>query len=138
MKINASYKSILAVVVMASVLGLAACKQDGPAEKAGQKVDQAVEQTSKKVDQATDQAGNKIEKAVESMDDAAITARVKAEILADPVLKSSQVSVTTKGGVVRLSGIVDSNQSIDRALEITRGIKNVQATENNLVVKSAK
>jgi len=72
------------------------------------------------------------------MDDAAITARVKAEILADPVLKSSQVSVTTKGGVVRLSGIVDSNQSIDRALEITRGIKNVQATENNLVVKSAK
>ena len=137
MKINASYKSILAVVVMASVLGLTACKQDGPAEKAGQKVDQAVEQTSKKVDQATDQAGNKIEKAVESMDDAAITARVKTEIAADPVLKTSQISVTTKNGVVRLSGVVDSNQSIDRALEITRGVKNVQATENGLVVKNA-
>ena len=137
MKIKASYKGFLAVVVMASVLGLTACKQDGPAEKAGQKVDQAVEQTSKKVEQATDQTGKKIEKAVESMDDAAITARVKAEILADPLLKTSQISVTTKGGVVRLSGVVDSNQSIDRALEITRSVKNVQTTENGLTVKSA-
>jgi len=137
LKIKASYKGFLAVVVMASVLGLTACKQDGPAEKAGQKVDQAVEQTSKKVEQATDQTGKKIEKAVESMDDAAITARVKAEILADPLLKTSQISVTTKGGVVRLSGVVDSNQSIDRALEITRSVKNVQTTENGLTVKSA-
>jgi len=137
LKINAFYKGFLAVFVAASVFGLTACKQDGPAEKAGQKIDKAVEQTDKKMNQATDQSGKKIEKAVETMDDAAITARVKTEIAADPVLKAFQITVTTKGGIVRLSGAVDSNQSIDRVLEITRGVKNVQATENNLVVKSA-
>lgn len=145
---NISYKGFLAVFLMASVLGLVACKQDGPAEKAGKKVDQAVEQAGKKIDQATDQAGKKIEqagdtlsdkskKSGEFMDDTAITAKVKAEIANDPLLKLSQITVTTTKGVVRLSGVVDSNQSIDRVLEITRNIKNVQSTENGLVVKKS-
>lgn len=144
---NVSYKGFLAVFVLASVLGLSACKQEGPAEKAGQKVDQAVEQAGKKIDQATDQAGKQIEqagdtlsdktkKAGEYIDDTALTTKVKAEIANDPVLKMSQITVTTTKGVVRLSGAVDSSQSIDRALEITRNIKGVLATENNLVVKS--
>jgi hyperosmotically inducible periplasmic protein len=144
---NVPYKGLFVVVLMASALGLAACKQDGPAEKAGQKVDQAVEQAGKKIEQATDKAGKKIEQAGDTLsdkskkagdyvDDATITAKVKAEIAKDPVLKMSQIAVTTTKGIVRLSGVVDSNQSIDRALEITRNIKDVQATENGLVVKS--
>lgn len=146
---NVSYKGFLAVFVLASVLGLSACKQEGPAEKAGQKVDKAVEQAGKKIDQATEQAGKKIEQAGETLsdkskkageyiDDAAITAKVKAEIASDPVLKMSQITVTTTKGVVRLSGVVDSQQSIDRALEITRKVKDVQVTENNLTVQSTK
>jgi len=145
---NMSYKGFLTVLVLASVLGLSACKQEGPAEKAGQKVDQAVEQAGKKIDQATEQAGKKMEqagetisdkskKAGEYIDDASLTAKVKAEIASDPVLKVSQITVTTNKGVVRLSGVVDSQQSIDRALEITRKTKGVLVTENNLVVKSA-
>lgn len=143
-----SYKGLLVVLMLASVLGVAACKQEGPAEKAGQKVDKAVEQAGKKIDQATEQAGKKIEKAGETLsektkqagetlDDAAITAKIKAEIAKDPGLKVFQIAVTTSNGAVRLSGVVDSNKSIDRALEITRNVKNVQSTENNLVVKSA-
>ena len=72
------------------------------------------------------------------MDDAAITVKVKAAIANDPVLKLSQITVTTTNGVVWLSGVVDSPQSMDRALEIARNVKNVNSTENNLVVKSAK
>ncbi|MDD2466982.1 MAG: BON domain-containing protein [Desulfobulbus sp.] len=70
------------------------------------------------------------------MDDAATTAKVKAEIASDPMLKMSQIKVTSTKGVVRLSGAVDSQQSIDRALEITRNVKEVPVTENNLAVKS--
>jgi len=143
-----SCKGLFVVLMLASVLGLGACKQEGPAEKVGEKIDKAVTQADKKIDQATEQAGKKIEKAgnaisekakraEESLDDAAITTQIKAEIVRDPMLKASQVTVTTKNGVVRLSGIVDSPQNIDRALEITRNVKNVQSTENNLVVKSA-
>lgn len=120
-----SCKDLVVVLILASVLGLTACKQEGQAEKAG-----------KKVDQATELTGKKIEKSGEVMDDAVITAIVKAEIAKDPTLKVSQITVTTTNGVVRLSGVVDSPQNIDRALEITRNIKNVRSTENSLVVKS--
>ena len=143
-----SGKGLVVVVMLASFLGLAACKQEGPAERAGQKIDKAVEQGGKKIDQAAEKAEIKIEKAGdalsdktkkagESIDDAAITTMIKAEIAMDPVLKVSQISVTTQNGVVRLSGVVDSRQSMDKALEITRNVKNVKSTENNLVVKSA-
>jgi len=145
---NISHKGLLAVMILASVLGLAACKQEGQAEKAGKKIDQAIDQAGKKIDQATDEAAKKLEEAgdtvsdkskqaVEYMDDTTITGKVKTEIANDPVLKVSQISVTTTKGVVRLSGIVDSQQSIERALEITRKVKGVQLTENKLVVKSA-
>ena len=143
-----SGKSLVVVVMLASFLGLAACKQEGPAERTGQKIDNAVEQGGKKIDQASEKAEKKIEKAGdalsdktkkagESIDDAAITTKIKAEIANDPVLKVSQISVTTQKGVVRLSGVVDSRQSMDKALEITRNVKNVRSTENNLVIKSA-
>ena len=121
---NVSYKGLVVVVLLASVLGFTACKQEGPAEKAG-----------KKIDQTSEQAGQKIEKAGAVMDDSSITAKIKSDMAADPLLKASQITVTTKNGVVKLSGVVDSQQSIDRALEITRNVKNVQSTENNLVVK---
>jgi hyperosmotically inducible protein len=143
-----SCKGLLVVVMLASFIGLAACKQEGAAERAGQKIDKAVEQGGKKIEQATEQAGKKIEKAGdalsektkkagEALDDAVITTKIKAEIANDPMLKVSQISVTTTNGVVRLSGDVDSRQSLDRALEITRNVKNVKSTENNLVVKGA-
>lgn len=137
---NVSGKSLVVVVMLASFLGLAACKQEGPAEKAGAKVDKSVEQSVKKTDpKAVDAVSDKSKKAGEttSMDDTAITAKIKAEFANDPALKSSQITVTTQNGMVRLTGVVDSRQSIDRALEITRNVKNVQSTENNLVVKSA-
>ena len=145
---NASYKGLLVVTLLASVIGLSACKSEGPAEKAGQKVDSAVEQAGKKIDKATDEAGKKIEKAGAAlsdkskqtgdyMDDSAITAKVKADIANDSLLKIAQVAVTTTNGVVQLSGAVDSRQALDRAVEIARSVKHVQSVDNKLVVKSA-
>ena len=142
-----SNKGVLVICLLAAVLGLNACKQEGPAEKAGQKVDQAVEQAGKTIDQAAEQAGKKIDQAGENLsgkskkageyiDDTAVTAKVKAEIASDPILKTAQITVTTTRGVVRLSGIVDSQQSIERALEIIRKTKGVESVENTLVVKN--
>lgn len=140
-------KGLMIVLILIANLGLLACKQEGPAEKAGQKVDQAVDQAGKKIDQMTEQAEKKVErtkealsekgtKAEEYVDDAIITAKVKTEIANDPMLKMSQIEVTTTKGIVRLSGVVDSPQSIDRALSITRSVKGAQVTENHLVMKS--
>jgi hyperosmotically inducible protein len=130
-------KTVLVGFMLATVLGLVACHQERPAEKAGQKIDTATEQAGKQIEKVGDTLSEKSKKAGEFLDDAAITTKIKAEIANDPALKMSQISVETKNGVVRLSGVADSPQSIDRVLEITRTVKNVQFTENGLVVKSA-
>jgi hyperosmotically inducible periplasmic protein len=141
-----THRGFFIVIIMAFFFGFAGCQQDGTAEKAGKKIDQATEKAGKNIDQATEKAGKKIEEAGEAinakvektgefMDDAAITAKIKAEILSDPLLKVSQIDVTTTNSVVMLSGVVDSKQSIDRAVEIVHSIKNVKSVENNLVVK---
>lgn len=132
-----SHRGFIIVFLLAFVLGLAGCQQQGTAEKAGQKIDQAAEQAGKKIEGAGQALGEKAEKAGAYMDDSAITAKIKAEILSDPLLKVSQINVTTTNGVVRLSGVVDSQQSIDRAMEIARSGKNVKSVENGLVVKGA-
>lgn len=60
------------VVVAALLAALSGCqKQEGPAEKAGQKIDKAVEKAGEKIDQTTEKLGEKVEKAGENMQDAA-------------------------------------------------------------------
>jgi len=138
MKMNLSPRKIFIVFLVSFVFGLAGCQQEGTGEKAGKKIDQAAEKAEKKIEGAGTAVSQKAEKAGEYMDDSAITTKIKAEILGDPLLKVSQINVTTTNGVVKLSGVVDSQQSINRAIEIARSHKNVKSVENDLVVKAAK
>jgi len=133
LKMRQSYRGFFIVFFLAFVIGLTGCQQEGTAEKAGQKIDHAAESAGKKIEKAGEAVVEKAEKAGEYMDHSAITAKIKAEILSDPLLKVSQISVITTNGVVRLSGTVDSQQSIDRAMEIARSVKNVKSVENELV-----
>lgn len=57
--------------------------------------------------------GEKSNKAGVAIDDAAVTARVKAAIFTAPGLDTLQISVDTVKGVVRLSGLVDSRAQSD-------------------------
>ncbi len=124
-----------AVVVCTFVFLLTGCQQEGAVEKAGKKVDQTVEQAGKKIEKTGNAAGNNVESAAAPINDTAITARIKAEFINDSLLKVSEIEVTTTGGVVKLSGAVSSQKSIDRAQEIVRGIKDVTSVQNSLVVK---
>jgi hyperosmotically inducible protein len=133
LKMKLSYRALLIVFFLFFVLGLAGCQQEGTAEKTGKKVDQVAESAGKKVEKAGEAVVEKVEKTGEYLDDSAITAKIKAEILSDPLLKVSQISVATTNGVVTLSGTVDSQQSIDRAVEIARSVKDVKSVENGLV-----
>lgn len=121
------------VFYLALIFGLAGCKSEGTAEKAGQKIDKAIESTGQKIEKTGEAIAMQAEKAGDYMDDAAITTKVKADILSDPLLKVSQIEVTTTNGVVKLSGTVDSQQSIDRAVEIARSLKDVKSVDNALV-----
>jgi osmotically-inducible protein OsmY len=71
----------------------------------------------------------------EYIDDSVITAKVKAEIFNDPMLKVLQISVETFKGVVQLSGFVNSEQASARASEVARSVKGVTAVKNSLIIK---
>jgi len=72
-----------------------------------------------------------------ALNDAEITAKIKTAIFAEPGLKSLQISVDTIGGVVTLSGSVDSPASSDRAKALAAAVAGVKEVDNRLSVKSA-
>lgn len=127
----------VASISLGVVLVLAGCESQGPAEQAGRQIDQATQQAGDKAKEAGTAVGDKIEKAGEYLDDAAITAKIKGDIMRDPMLKALGISVTTANGVVTLSGTVDAKPSSDRAGKIARLVKGVKSVENNLVVKGS-
>ena len=71
----------------------------------------------------------------EYIDDAAITAKVKAEIIREPSLKALQINVDTYKGAVQLSGFVESEASVNKAGEVAAGVSGVKSVKNNLIVK---
>jgi hypothetical protein len=57
-------KSILATLTAVVLLaGVAACEQEGPAERAGERVDEAVDDTGDAIEKAGEKAGDKMEDA---------------------------------------------------------------------------
>jgi hyperosmotically inducible protein len=63
-----------------------------------------------------------------ALTDTGITTNVKAKFLADDAVKSSQLEVSTRNGVVTLTGNVDSEAAKNKALELARtttGVKSV-------------
>jgi osmotically-inducible protein OsmY len=72
----------------------------------------------------------------EVIDDSLITSKVKAALVADPVVKATEVQVETFKGVVQLSGFVESPEAARKAVEIARGIKGVKEVKNAMVIRS--
>jgi osmotically-inducible protein OsmY len=59
----------------------------------------------------------------EYIDDTVITTKVKAAVFNEPSLKSAEINVETFKGVVQLSGFVNSQADINKAVEVARGVK---------------
>jgi len=72
--------------------------------------------------------GNKV-------DDGIVTTQVKAALIADEKVKSSDIGVVTRKGEVQLSGFVDSQSQIDRAVLVARGVNGVVTVSNEMSLK---
>lgn len=70
------------------------------------------------------------------IDDAEITASVKAKLAADPEVKAHEIDVDTIAGEVRLSGIVDDSATRAEAEKLARGTDGVRRVKNELRVGS--
>jgi hyperosmotically inducible protein len=69
-------------------------------------------------------------------DDSAITTKINAELLKDPLTKARKIDVDTLQGEVILTGVVETQEASKRAVEIARQVPGVKRVKNNLQVGS--
>jgi osmotically-inducible protein OsmY len=73
----------------------------------------------------------------EAVDDAVVTAKVKARLIDDEVTKAYQINVDTFKGTVQLSGSVDSEEARTRATELAKNVGGVKDVKNSLQVRKS-
>lgn len=69
------------------------------------------------------------------VDDSAVTTKVKAELLNTSGVDSTEITVETFKGVVKLSGFLDSQAMINAAVNAAQGVAGVQSVTDDLTVK---
>ena len=117
-------KTALISLVIGTAPASAACEQRSPST-VGQRMDRPPET-----------ANSAMNKPATAVDDAAITAKVKTAILAEPGLKATEINVDTKDAVVTLTGTVPSAPLKDRAKEIASSVNGVRSVQDNLVTQA--
>jgi hyperosmotically inducible protein len=71
----------------------------------------------------------------QTIDDGVITTQVKAKLVADSRTDAYKINVETQGGVVQLSGFVDSNDAKQTAGEVARSVSGVRSVDNDLEIR---
>ncbi|WP_016605213.1 BON domain-containing protein, partial [Yersinia pestis] len=69
------------------------------------------------------------------LDDTVVTTKVKAALLGEKNLKSTEINVETFKGRVQLSGFVSSSQDANRAVQVTRSVPGVKSVSNQMLIK---
>lgn len=94
-----------------------------------------------KVQSTTDSAGSKIDSSMKKvggyMDDSGVTAKVKAALVDNDAIKSTDISVKTHSGVVTLSGFVTSQDQAELAVDAAKKVEGVKSVSDKLHVKDS-
>lgn len=117
------------VAAATAALLVGGCQREGGGPSASQKPDQAM---PKIADSGAGTAAN----VAGATDDAVITAKVKAALIAEPGLKALNINVETNGATVTLSGNVDNADLRERARQVASTTAGVKGVIDNLVVKT--
>ena len=67
-----------------------------------------------------------------TLEEAALTTKIKAKMALDDLVKARSINVTTRGTTVTLSGIVESKAEHDRALALARETEGVTDVIDNM------
>lgn len=91
---------------------------------------------------AATSAGESVDKSINKvgdfMDDSTITARVKAALIDDKSIRSTDISVKTENKVVTLSGTVESAEQKSQAVSAAKGVEGVSSVSDKLAVAGEK
>lgn len=120
-------KTLLAVMLGSVMASSSAFAESSTADKAHSTADSA----GQKIDSSVDKVGN-------FMDDSGITAKVKAALVDDETIKSTDISVKTDKKVVTLSGFVESQAQAEKAVAIAKDVEGVTSVSDKLHVRDSK
>lgn len=107
-------------------------------KEAGQDVADAAKEAGQDVKEGAEQAGDAIaegaDKAAQATGDAAVTAKVKAMLIADPEVGALKIEVDTVDGKVTLTGSAESAYQKKEAGKLAQHTEGVKSVSNLIVV----
>ena len=106
--LNVTRRARASLLALALVVAFGACSKQGEQSKTGQ-----------------------------YLDDATVTAKVKADLIKDDTVKANEIQVETTAGVVQLSGIVSSEDARLRAEQLAQATEGVKSVRNDLTVQAS-
>jgi hyperosmotically inducible periplasmic protein len=132
-------KTLSITIAGALLLGLAACDQKLQADKPGKTFDSLVENAGRNLESAPAPAPvapglSATQPGGSPATDAALAARVKAALSAEPALRSVTVDVKSTDGVVTLYGTADSSAKSHQAAIVAMNVDGVRSVKNEMVV----
>ncbi len=80
---------------------------------------------------AADDMSTSSEKSAQPGTDTWITTKVKAELATTRGISSTDISVTTKNGIVTLSGVVDSKAQVQKSVAVAKAVKGVHSVDSS-------
>lgn len=90
-----------------------------------------------RVDTSRDSGSASATNAGRKVDDGWITTKIQSKYFSDADVQASGINVTTKGGVVTLSGTVASKEAKDTAVQLARDTDGVRSVRDRLTIKAA-
>lgn len=111
----------------AAALALAACS---PADRNEVKAD-----ASRATSTVKNEASSMATKAGNAIDDATLTTKVKAALLADEMVKGTQINVDSSNGTVTLNGAVSTPTHKQRAEQLALNVEGVRTVDNKLTTQ---
>lgn len=148
---------LTAMTLAVATLSFTACSQREDKQSVGQKLDGAVASAQQQAEAAKAEvrqgaaevksdvkqgvadlkagAANAADKVANSMEDAAITVSVNAELTKDPSLSALKINVDTVNGAVLLKGSAPTTAARERATQLAAGVKGVTRVDNQLDVR---
>lgn len=136
-QVKSTRVALTAVIAVATLVASGCEKPIDSGRTAGQKLDHAIEKTNDKLATAGDKFERKVDQIGIIVDDSAITASIKADLLKDPGLSAISIEVDTLKGVVTLKGEVSTEMRKKRAESIALQIVGVSKVTNLLTVRSS-
>lgn len=72
------------------------------------------------------------------IDDSVVTTRVKSALLTNLDVRSSDIKVETRKGIVQISGFIDSQARIDQVVALVLQIEGVKGVQDGMTLKDGK